>query len=89
MSFTDADKASRGKVEKSEWKVLATLGEFKKNKADTLKITRVNFANKDLINFQIWRENSETGKTYPLKDQKLSFNIDLRDKVIEALQTAE
>jgi len=91
-SFGEADKASRvksGKSEKSEWKVLATLGEIQKNKADTLKITRVNYAGKELVNLQIWRKNSETGKVFPLKDQKLSFNIELKDKVAEAISAAE
>jgi|GEM_PF-3156012 len=85
MSFAQAEKASK---KKDEWVVLAVLGEIQKNKTDTLKITRVKFGNKDLINFQVWRLNSETDTMFPLKDQKLSVNIDLKDQVIEALEEA-
>ncbi len=78
-----------GRTEKNEWVVVATLGEIKKNKTDTLKITRVKFAGKELINLQVWRTNPDTNKTFPLKDQKLSVNLDLRDKLTEAIAKAE
>jgi hypothetical protein len=88
-NFGEAERQSRkGEPQNKEWKVLANLGAIKKNKYDTLKITKVNFANKDLINFQIWRENTETGKTFPLKDQKLSINVEYKDQLIEALEKA-
>lgn len=89
MSFKEADQTSKNTPkEKAEWKVIATLGEIKKNKLDTLKVTRVNYADKDLINLQVWRLNTETGKTYPLKEQKLSFNIEFKDQVVEAISAA-
>lgn len=87
MSFGDAER-KRKKQEKPEWTIKAVLGEIQKNKIDVLKITRVEFAGKDLINFQVWRTNTETDTTFPLKDNKVSFNIELKDQVIEALEIA-
>ena len=83
MSFADA-----ARKEKPKWETVATLGEIKKNKSDTLKITTAKFAGNDLVNFQVWRTNPETEETYPLKEQKVSFNIDLVDQILEALAKA-
>lgn len=83
MSFAQVNREYK---KKDEWKVVAVLGEVKKNKTDVLRITRVEFAGKDLINFQVWRINPDTEGMFPLKDQKLSFNIELRDQIIEALK---
>lgn len=68
-----------------EWKIIATLAEIQKNRSDVLKITRVSFMGKDLINFQVWRKNAETEEVFPLKDQKVSFNIEFKDQVMDAL----
>lgn len=87
MSFGSVERA-RKKQEKPEWKVKATLGEIQKNKIDVLKITRVDYGGKDLINLQVWRTNTETDTVFPLRDNKVSFNIELKDKVIEALEAA-
>ena len=86
--FGDADKANRGNKEKAEWKILETLAEVKKNKTDTLKITRVQFGNLELINLQVWRNDPDTNKNYPLKDQKVSFQVEYKDKVAEAIASA-
>jgi hypothetical protein len=72
----------------NEWKIIATLGEIQKNKSDVLKITRVSFRGKELVNLQVWRKNTETEEIFPLKDQKMSFNIELKDQVIEAISSA-
>jgi hypothetical protein len=74
--------------EKGEWKIIATLGEIQKNKIDMLKITRASFMGKELINLQVWRKNTETEEIFPLKDQRISFNIEFRDKVIDAISAA-
>ena len=85
-SFGDKDKASGGNKDANKtWEVLETLAEIQKNKSDVLKITRVKYGDLELINFQVWRTNTETLKTFPLKEQKVSFNIELKDKVREAL----
>jgi len=83
-NFGTADRSRK----KGEWKVKAVLAEIQKNKSDMLKITRVEFNGNDLINFQVWRTDSETGTTFPIKEQKVSFNIEFKDKVIEALEEA-
>lgn len=88
-NFGEVDKKSRtSKTEKPKWEIVATLDEIQKNKLDTLKITRVKFAGKELVNLQIWRRNAETDEVFPLKDQKMSFNIELKDRVGEAILSA-
>lgn len=87
MSFKEEINKSNRK-EKAEWHVLATLDEIPKNKSDVLKITKVEFGGKDLVNIQVWRKNTETNTIYPLKDRQVSFNIDLKDKVAEAILAA-
>ena len=72
---------------KGEWKVIAILGEIQKNRSDTLKVTRVNYMDKDLINLQVWRKNTETEEVFPLKGG-ISFNVELKDKVTEAISAA-
>ena len=84
--FGDKDSASGGSKVKPTWEVLETLLEVPKNKSDILKITKVKYGDLELINFQVWRMNSETNKSYPIKDQKFSVNIDLKDKIAEALK---
>jgi len=71
--------------EKPAWEVVSVLAEIQKNKLDTLKITKVKFGELDLVNFQVWRKNTETDEVFPLKEQKVSFNVMLTDKIIEAL----
>ena len=80
MSFSEVNKAEK------LWKILEMVGEIQKNKTDKLRITRVKFAGKNLVNFQVWRKNQETGDIFPIKDQKVSFNADFTDKVIEILE---
>ena len=80
MSFSEVNKAEK------LWKILEMVGEIQKNKTDKLRITRVKFAGKNLVNFQVWRKNQETGDIFPIKDQKVSFNVDFTDKVIEILE---
>ena len=84
-NFKGAEQRSSVKKDKPKWVVKAVLKEIKKNKRDTLRITRVDFGGMDLINFQIWREDPDTGKSFPLKDQSLSFNADFREEVAKAL----
>ena len=71
-----------------KWEVLAILAEIQKNKSDVLKITKVNYDGRELVNLQVWRTDKDTGKTFPLKEQKLTFGIEYKDKVAEAIQTA-
>ena len=84
--FGDADRGN--KEEKAEWKILEILAEIKKNKRDTLKITRVKFGSLELINLQVWRNDPDTDKNFPLKDQKVSFQVEYKDKVAEAIASA-
>ena len=76
------------KAEEKEWKVLATLAEIPKNKADVIRVTRVDYGGRELVNLQVWRTDNETGKTFPIKDQKITFSIEYKDKVAEAIQAA-
>ena len=71
-----------------KWEVISILDEIPTNKIDTLKIARVKFGDKDLVNLQVWRRNTETNEIFPLKDQRVSFNIDLKDRVSEAIEKA-
>lgn len=82
MGFADAEKEFKRKTkkEKPEWDVQEVLAEIKKNKTDVIRITRVMFDGKELINLQVWREGTN-GTSYPVKDQKISFGIDFRDKI--------
>lgn len=80
MSFSSSKK------QKDEWKVISVLGEIKKNKTDTLRITRVEFGDKELINLQVWRKNEENDTTFPMTSQNISVNVNLKDQLIEALE---
>jgi len=64
------------------------LAEIQKNKSDVIKITKVNYGGRELINLQVWRTDKDTGKTFALKDQRISFGIDYKDKVAEGIQAA-
>ena len=72
----DADKT---------WTVIADLGTIKKNKTDTIKVTKASYAGVELISLQVWK-TTEDGKEFPVKDQKTNFKSELLPTVIEVLK---
>lgn len=85
MSFAEVAGADK-KQTKGEWKIKAVLGEIQKNKSDIIKVTKLEYAGNEYINFQVWRKNPETDTMYPIKEQKMIFNINLKDQVIDILE---
>jgi len=85
MSFGEVVNGYK-KKEKGEWKIKSVLGEVQKNKSDIIKITKVEYLGTEYINLQVWRKNLETDTIYPIKEQKMIFNINLKDQIIDILE---
>jgi len=67
------------------WKVLKEVASIKKNNLDTLKIQRCELDGVEYGYIQTWHQNKD-GTISPLKGKNVTFRIELKDDVINALQ---
>jgi predicted DNA binding protein len=80
MAFKDEKGVSN-----DGWKVLEVLGEVQKNKSDVIRLTKVSFKGNEYVQIQTWRNDQETGNTYPLKNSNIVFKPELAEKLAEIL----
>lgn len=67
------------------WNVVEILGEIQKNKADKIRINKVESNGTEYGQIQIWHTNQDN-VSIPVKDKNITFRSELKDQLIEALQ---
>jgi hypothetical protein len=80
--MSDVGYVSTGEPKK-EWNVTENVAEIKKNKFDTIRIQKVDFGGSKLISMQTWRQDGM--RKYAVKESRIAFSEDLKDKIVEAL----